>query len=380
MAVPAVASPAIAVGVVAVLSFATLRLYARRAAKEPPKIAMRRIRVAIAAGAVSSGVVALLAAVAADALDLTEASLRAVSPALAESPVGAVLTWIPTIFGVTVAIEASYLGAFPFVREIRDLGVSVPTAAWSVAKYVGQFFALLVAVLGTMNLLPAGAFASSLSTLALLVAVGAALLALQPWVLALQHDVREPTDAERERIAGLCETAGVSPRTVRVLDLDSNSVATATLAGLPGHRRLLVTTDLLADLDDRYAAAVVASETGRANHYYREAKFAVLFAVAAPVLGVSSGELQSLTGVDAAPLALGIVALAVVLLWLGRRLVYAADDYAVDRVGAETFAETLETLADDLAVSYESGRLLSLLLMRPPLGRRLDRLRSRIGD
>lgn len=141
-----------------------------------------------------------------------------------------------------------------------------------------------------------------------------------------------------------------------------------------------MTTDLLADLCDRAAAAVVASETGRAKHYYREAKFTVLFAVAAPVLAVESGELQSLTGLDAATLILGIVALAVVLLWLGRRLVYAADDYAVERVGAETFAETLETLADDLAVSYQSGRLLSLLLMRPALGQRLDRLWSRTDD
>lgn len=386
MALPAVADPVavpdpvIAVGVVAVLSFVAVRLYAWRAAKESPKTAMGRLRIAVGVGTVLTGVVALFAAVGTDALDLTEAALRAASPSLAESPVGAVLTWVPTILGVTVAIEASYLGAFPYVREIRDLDVSAAAAAWSVAKIVGLFFALLIAVIGTMNLLPASAFASTFPVLGFLFLVAVVVLGLQPWILALLNDVREPTDAERERIDGLCETADVSPREIRVLDLDSNSVPTAILAGLPGRRRLLVTTDLLADLDDEKAAAVLASKTGRAKRYYREAKLGVLFAVAAPVLGLASGELQASTGAGPGTLTLGILALAVVLLWLGRRLVYAADDYAVERVGAEAFVETLETLADDQQVSYESGRLLSLLLMRPSVGDRLDRLWGRIDE
>lgn len=380
MSLPAVADPVLAVGVVAALSFAGLRLYAWRAAKESPKTAMRRIRIAVRVGGAVTALVALFAVLLADSLDLTEAALRAASPALADSPAGVVLTWVPTLLGVTVAIEAGYLGAFPYVRDVRGLDVSAATAAWSVAKVVWTFFALLIAAVGTMNVLPSSAFTSTLPVSAFVAVVFVAIFALQSPLIAFLNDVRAPTDAERERIERLCETAGVSPREVSVVDLDANRLATVLLTGFPGRRRLFVTTDLLADLDDSKAAAVVASKTGRATYYYREAKFGVLFAVFAPIFGLLTGELQALTGLGTGELVLGTVAFAVALLWLARRLVYAADDYAVERVGAETFVATLETLADDHQVPYESSRLLSLLLMRPPLGDRLDRLWGRVGE
>ena len=380
MALPAPLAPVLAVAVVSLLSFGSLRLYARRAATEPPKTAMRRIRLAFGVGLPLTGLVALFALVLADAFDLAESALRALSPALANSPVGAVLVWMPTLAGVTVAIVVGYLGAFPTVRDARDLDVSAASAATSVAKIVAFGFAVLVGVVGAMNLLPEGSLASSLSTVVFLVAVAVVLSALQPRILAVLHDVRDPTDAERERVAGLCETAGLSPRDVRVLELDVNRVATVLLAGLPRRRHLLVTDDLLADLDDDAAAAVMASKTGRAKLWYREAKFGAVLAVFGPILALATGELRALTGLGSGVLALLIVVLAVAVLWLGRRLVFAADDYAVERVGAETYVETLETLADEHQVSYESGRLRSLLLMRPSLGDRLDRLWGRMGE
>jgi len=299
---------------------------------------------------------------------------------LTDSPVGAVLTWVPTILGVTVAIEATYLGAFPYVREIRDLDVSAPAAAWNLAKFLAFCAVLIVTVVGTLTFAPAGTFASALSVTALLLVVGLAMLGLQPWILALLNDVREPTDDERERIAEFCETADLSPRTVKILDVDANSVATVVLAGLPGRRHLLVTTDLLADLDDPMAAAVTASKTGRAKHYYREAKVSTLLVVGGLVLGLGSGELQASTGLSLGWLVICVAGVAVVLPWLGKRLISAADDYAVERVGAETFVETLETLADAQQVTYEWGRLRGLLLMQPSLGDRLDRLWGRIEE
>ncbi|NHN60340.1 MULTISPECIES: hypothetical protein [Halorussus] len=380
MALPAPLAPVLAVAVVSLLAFGSLRLYAWRAAKEPPKTAMRRIRLALGVGLPLTGLLSLFALVLTDALDLTESALAAASPALADSPGGAVLAWVPTLAGITVAIVAGYLGAFPTVREIRELDTSAASAAAGVAKFVGLFFALLVAVLGAMNLLPEGALASSLSVLAFLVAVVVVLAALQPRILALLNDVRDPTAAERERIARLCETAGLSPREIRVLELDANRVATAVIAGLPRRRHLLVTGDLLADLDDDAAAAVVASKTGRATYWYREAKFGAVLLVFGPILALATGELQAVSGLDPGVLTALIVVLAVAVLWLGRRLVFAADDYAVERVGTETYVETLETLADEHQVSYESGRLRSLLLMRPSLGARLDRLWGRSGE
>ncbi|NEU55458.1 hypothetical protein [Halorussus sp. MSC15.2] len=380
MALSALTAPILAVAVVALVSFASIRLYAWRAAKDPPKTAMRRIRTALAVGLSLTGLVALFALVLADALDLTESALGALSPALADSAVGAVLTWVPTFLGVTVAVVAGYLGAYPYVREIRGLDVSAASAAGSVAKLLGAAFALLVVVVGTLNLLPAGALDTALPVVGVLAALGVVLSALQPRILGLLNDVREPTDEERDRIVGLCETAGVSPHRVGVLRLDANSVATVVFAGLPGRRHLLVTEDLLADLDDDAAAAVLASKAGRAKYYYRETKFGVVMAVSALIIAVLTGELQRATHLGSGPLALAILVLAVALPWFGRRLVFAADDYAVERVGAETYVETLETLADEYQVSYESGRLRTLVLMRPSLGRRLDRLWGRTDE
>ncbi|MFC4450836.1 hypothetical protein [Halorussus aquaticus] len=377
MALSAFTAPILAVAAVALVSFASIRLYARRAAKEPPKTAMRRIRTALAVGLSLTGLVALFALVIADALDLTESALRALSPALADSAVGAVLTWVPTLLGITAAVVAGYLGAFPSVREIRGLDVSAASAAGSVAKFLGLGFALVVVAVGTLNLLPAEAVSAVLPVLGFLTLVAVVLSALQPRILGLLNDRREPTDEERDRIARLCETAGVSPHRVGVLELDPNSVATVVFAGFPGRRHLLVTDDLLADLDDDAAAAVVASKAGRAKRYYREAKFAVVLVVFGPIIALATGELQRATDLGVGPLALAILVLAVALPWFGRRLVFAADDYAVERVGAETYVETLETLADEYQVSYESGRLRSLVLMRPSLGQRLDRLWGR---
>ncbi|WP_435176912.1 hypothetical protein [Halorussus sp. AFM4] len=380
MSLPVPLAPAVAVAAVSLLSFGSLRLYAWRAGKEPPKTAMRRLRLALGVGLPLTAVAALLGLVLADALDLTESALRALNPALADSPVGAVLTWLPTLAGVTVAVVAGYLGAFPTARELRGLDVSAASAAASVAKFVAFGFGVLIAVVGAMNLLPEGSLSSSLSVLGLLAAVAVVLADLQPRILAALHGAREPTDAERERIDRWCEAAGLSPEDVRILELDANRVATVLLAGLPRRRHLLVTDDLLADLDDEAAAAVVASKTGRAKYLYREAKFGAVLAVFGPVLALATGELRALTGLGSGALVLLILLFAVVLLRLGRRLVFAADDYAVERVGAETFVETLEALADEHQVSYESGRLRSLLLMRPSLGDRLDRLWGRTGE
>src|SRR6056297_3142954 len=104
MALPAPLAPVLAVAVVSMLSFGALRFYAWRAAKEPPKTAMGRIRLSLGLGLPLTGLVTLFAAVLAGALDSTDAALTAVSPALADSPVGAVLTWLPAFAGVTVAV------------------------------------------------------------------------------------------------------------------------------------------------------------------------------------------------------------------------------------------------------------------------------------
>lgn len=379
MALPAPVEPLLAVGVVALCSFATLRLFARQAAKAPPKTAMGRIRTALGVGLPLTGLAALLAAVAADALDLTESALRGLSPALADSAAGAVLTWVPTLAGVVVAVVAGYLGAFPYVRDIRDAELSAATAATQFARWVAVFLSLVVAAVGAITRLPS-VFTGTLPLLGVLAVAVGVTVAAQPVLFSLFRTTRPPTDAERDRLDRLSDRVDLSPRDVRVFETEGDPTATASLAGLPGRRRLFVTDYLLAEFDDDAVSAVLASETGRAKRYYREYKLAVVLLLAGLALGATTGDVAVLSALGAFEFVALFVGALLVLSRFGGRLVVAADDYAVERVGAETYAATLEAIADDHQLPYESGRLRSLLLMRPSLGRRLDRLWGRIGE
>ena len=392
MNVPSVLHPPLAVAVVAAVSFGSLRLYAWRAAKEPPKQAMSRIRLALAVGLPLTALLALFALLLTDSLDTTDAALRAASPSLADSPAGAAATWVPTLAGMGVATVAGYLGAFPYVSEVRDIDVSAVEAAGSMARLVAVSLVLVAAGFGASSLLADSGLSGPAPLFGLLLAFVVVLLGIQPRLVAFQNDVREPTDAERERLVRLCERAGLtggvglaagtgrSLPSLRILETDANPIATALFPGLPGNRRLFVTDVLLENYDDDEVAAVLASKTGRVDRYYREYKIGVILVVGGLLLSLVSGDLTALTGVEPGALAVGVLALTVGLLWYGKQLLLAADDYAVERVGARTFVETLEAVADEHQVSYESGRVRSLLLMRPSVGARLDRLWGRIEE
>ncbi|WP_135805861.1 M48 family metalloprotease [Halorussus marinus] len=372
--------PLAAVAAVSVASFAALRLVAWWATKAPPKRAMARIRRALAVGLPATGLAALFAALATDALELTDTVIRAASPFLAASPIGAVLTWVPTLAGVVVAVVAGYLGAFPSVRALRDAELSAAAAALGLGRWLAVFLGLVVAAVGSLSLLPPGLLRATGPLLGVLVAAIAVLLAAQPRLVGLFRSTRAPTDAERDRLDRLADRVGLSPRSVAIMELDGDPTATAMLAGLPGRRHLLVTDYLLDRFDDDVVAAVLASRAGRARRYYREYKLLVVLIGAGVAIGALSGDVSALADLGTLPFVGLYVGLLVALAAVGKRLVFAADDDAVDRVGAETYAEALEAIADEHRLSYESGRLAALVAMRPPLGDRLDRLWGRFED
>ena len=380
MDVPSAARPLVAVGAVSLVAFASLRLYSWRAAKEPPKLAMSRIRLALGVGLPLTGLLAVFVALVTDALALTETAIRTVSPALAESPVGGVLTWVPTLVGVAVAVVAGYLGTFPYVRKIRDVDVSARAAVARFARWFAVFFGLLVVTAGTLVSLPTDVLTATLPMVGFVAGVGALALAFQPTLLAAARPTRRPTDDERERIDRLSERVGLSVRATTVVEMGGDRTASAILAGLPGRRQLFVTDHLIAEFDDDAVSGVLASKTGLAKRYYREYKFAVVLAGFGLAVGRASGDVSALAELGALEFLALLLGVMAVLAWFGKRFVFAADDYAVSRVGAATLVETLEAVADEHRVSYESGRLRSLVLMRPPLGDRLDRLWGRGGE
>ncbi|WP_132058988.1 M48 family metalloprotease [Halorussus amylolyticus] len=370
----------LAVVAVSVLSFASFRLHAWRAAKAPPKRAMSRIRRALGVGLPLTAIVAIFALLLADALGLTDAALETVSPALADSAIGAMLVWMPTLVGAILTVIAGYLGAFPYICEIREVDVSARDAAVRFGRVLAVSAGLFAVTVGAFLSLLGGALTSALSIVGFVAAIAALTLVFQPKLVAVSRTTRELTDAERERLDRLTERAGLSARATTVVEMGGDRTATVMLAGLPGRRHLFVTDYLLDEFDDDAVASVLASKTGRAKRYYREYKLAVVLAALGLVVGTLSGDIGTLADLSTPEFLAVFSGVMVALAWFGKRLLLSADEYAVERVGAGTFAETLEALADEHQVSYDTGRVRNLVLMAPSLGSRLDRIRSQSGD
>lgn len=374
---PAAIDALLAVLVCALCSFGLFRAHARHASKKSPKQTIRRIRRAFKVGLVLTAIVTLFVALVFDAPGTTEAAIRAVSPLLADSPVGVVLAWVPTFVAITVAVVSGYLGAFPYVREIRDVDVSAVDAAKRLTRFVTVFFVLFVPMMGAIIYAPDDLLSGTLPAMGFLVVLSVVMLALQPTLVSVSRSVREPTEEERARLDRLAEEAGLSHHGTTIIEMDGDRMATVVLLGLPTRRHLFATDHLLEQFDDEVVAGVLASKTGRANHYYREFKLVSLLAVSGFVIAIVTGELQSATGLDSLALLALTVLVVLLLFWLGRRFLFAADEYAAERVGAKSFADTLQTIADEQQVAYDRGRIVGLFKMAPSVGTRLDRLWQR---
>lgn len=366
-------APAAALAVVSAAAALALFAYSRRFRDATDTTAaLSRVRRALRVGLPLAYLVALAGMVATGWLDAVDAAVGALPGG--GSPVGGAVTLVAGLTAPAVAVVAGYFGAFPAVRELRDVDVSATVVAGRIARYAAAMVALLTAAAVGVTLL-----GDSVTTGVGFAGVLAALLAVvwvcSPWLIRVFQSTRAPTDAERERIARLCADAGLDPQSVRVLAVADAKQASAFVRGVPGRRHLFVSDYLLDKLDDDRLRGYLALQAGRARALHLEVRLAAVVTIALAA-GLLTG-LVAVPGVAEGTLAALVLAAGGLGLWAGQRLVYRADAYAVERTSRETVEATIERYADLNDVPMEWGRLTALRRMEPPLTLRIDRLRDR---
>jgi len=209
--------------------------------------------------------------------------------------------------------------------------------------------------------------AVTVALLAVVAAVALGTLVGPLYAVPRLRDVRPPTDAERATIDDLRAAGGLDVGRVRVVASDAVDVA---VRGPPGRRALFVSEATL-DLDRPAAVALFAAAAGRVGLWYAEFR-ALAVGV---VVGLAAAVFGTVLPFDRGFAALGAVAM--VAFAVGRRLQYAADARAAERVGADRLADAFERAAARRGVDPPTGSWRTYFEIQPPLGDRIARLRER---
>ncbi|EMA10993.1 putative peptidase [Haloarcula vallismortis ATCC 29715] len=282
--------------------------------------------------------------------------------------VEALLATFTELLAAGVVGLTAYAPTVRGVRSVRDIDLSTGRALVRMGRYVlglSVFAALITAPLET-----------GLSPVVLLAAVAALIVAAQaaaPWIIPVVRSVRTPDESTEATLTRLRERAGLTVRDVRILDTDREGTANATVRGVPGYRRLFVTSTFLNTLDDETATALLAVQAGRQDARVLARVVAGLLLALVPLFMTLAdrGPLWPLFGAS-----LGVF---IVSLWTARRGVRAADDYAAERVGPDAVADALERYADVHDMEPSRRRVSNPFSQSPPLGNRIDRLREQAG-
>ncbi len=203
-------------------------------------------------------------------------------------------------------------------------------------------------------------------------AVGLFLLAavVGPQLLLSLRETRPPSADERRLLDSLLAPADSEPAAISVVEtVGEHSIETA-LRGLPGRRTLVITDYVLSELAEETATALLAAEVERARHGYLEYRAVA----AATVIGIATAMFGGLFSFSDGLFALAVAAF--VLFWVGRQLQFRADRAAADRVGGESLAAAFETVAELRGIEPETATWQTWFEVQPPLGQRIDRLRS----
>lgn len=290
-----------------------------------------------------------------------------VAPTLAGTVVGTVAGTALSLVGVWVVCLTAYAGTLPTIREVRDLDTGLFRATVTFGRYLAVLFATVAVVLPVVTAPLSGG--SALLAVAGLLGVFLFATVASPLVIAGTRRTRDPTDAERDRLADLTATAGID---APALILPSNDTETVEvhLRGYGRWRRLLLSDYALETLDDRELTALLTLRVEQARHRTLELRQVVAFGLIAAVLLIGAGPVPTLPGVVAT--LLGLVALGV----LTRRQTVRADTATAAQVGDERLAETLERVAALHDSEPSRGGLGGLVGFSPPTGDRIDRLRG----
>lgn len=277
------------------------------------------------------------------------------------------LAMFTELFAAGVIGLTAYAPTVRGIRNVRDIDLSTGRALVRMGRYV-----LGLSVFGTVITAP---LETGLSPVVLLAVVAALIVAVQaaaPWIIPVVRTARTPDESTETTLARFRERAGLTVRDVRVLDTDREGTVNATVRGVPGYRRLFVTSTFLDVLDDETATALLAVQAGRQNARVLARVVAGLLLALVPLFVADIGPLWPLAGVS-----LGLVVLS---LWATRRGVRAADEYAAERVGPGAVADALKRYADVHNMEPSRRRLANPFSKSPPLGNRIDRLREQAEE
>lgn len=317
------------------------------------------------------GVAALsyLAFLAVGAGDLGRNAVTTYVPIGASSIVGDVAAQLTICLAAAGVTLATYATLVPAIRDVREIDLPLGTAVFRLGRYAVAFAAFIsvLFVLFFRTLLADGATFTAMVLPALIVVLALA----NPYLVRVFRKTRSPDPAERERLERLRERVGLSVGDIVVLD-DADETLEIHVRGVPGRRRLFVSEYLLGTFDDETIEALLAVHAGTLRSHHRGlASYSVLGFLVVAIGALLSGSGSAVTAV---------ILLAIVLplptLWAARRALFRADDYASGTVGTETVARALERSATEQNVDIVRGGFWYLLKTRPPLGRRIDRLRN----
>ncbi|WP_049896664.1 M48 family metalloprotease [Natrialba chahannaoensis] len=277
------------------------------------------------------------------------------------------LTAALTTAAVTLAVYATLV---PAIRDVQEIDLPMRTALRSLGRYALALSVLFAAVLAL--LLRALADDGPAVYWLLLLGAMVALAFANPVLAHVFRDTREPTSAERERLRERCDHSGLSVSSIVILD-DMPETAGIHIYGVPSRRQLFVTERVLEAFDDETLEAIFAVHAGKLRAHYRGyAVYSLLgyLALGVGVLLFGSGTLVTIFIVLVAVLALPT-------LWAARRAFYRADDYAAAVVGRDELVRALEYAAEEQNLELVDGGRWVVFKSRPPLGRRLARLREK---
>lgn len=276
------------------------------------------------------------------------------------------------LFSVTAAVTlTTYAVITPAIRHARELDVST----WRLLRRTGRFVALLT-VFMTVFVVPFERVVSgddgvlapvTLMLFILLLTVPF----LTPVTIRVVRHTRPPERSERSRLEAASERAGLRAERFEVLS-DAEETLEMYIRGLRSRRRVFVSEFALTGFDDETLSALLAVNAGSVKHQYGAIKHSPLFGfLVAAVAALAWGS-------PPAYAIMIIVALVLPLpvLWLARRAVRRADDYAAARVGHQTVADALEQMAAEQNLDIPSGGRTTVFKSRPPLQDRIDRLRD----
>ncbi|MDS0219972.1 peptidase [Haloarcula sp. S1AR25-5A] len=278
---------------------------------------------------------------------------------------GTMLATFAELLAAGVVGLAAYAPTVPGVRSVRDIELSTSRALVRMGRYIFGLSVLVTVVVAPLE--------TGLSPFVLLAVVAGLVVAGQaatPWLIPLVRSVDTPAESTAETLERLQDRSGLTVRDVRIFDTEQERTANVTVRGLPGYRRLFVTSTFLDTFDDETATALLAVQAGRQHARVLSRVIGGLLLALVPLFVALAdiGPLWPLAGVS-----LGLI---IVSLWVARRGVRAADDYAAERVGPTVVAAALERYAAVHNMEPSRRRFANPFSKSPPLGNRIDRLRE----